>query len=104
MEYHKLVRDRIPDIIKAKGGNYVAREAGPEEFLVKLKEKLREEVEEFIASESREEMADIYEVIDALLKEKNMDEADVVAAQKQKREERGGFEKRIILESSEDKK
>lgn len=99
-----MVRDRIPDIIKAKGGTYVAREAGSEEFLTKLKEKLREEVEEFIASESQEEMADIYEVIDALMVEKNMDEAAVIAAQKRKREEKGGFEKRIILESAEDKK
>lgn len=98
------MRDKIPDIIQAKGDTYVARVADDkEEFLTKLKEKLREEVEEFGMSASLEEIADIYEVLDALMKEMGVDKTEVLAAQDRKREERGGFEKRIILESSEKK-
>lgn len=103
MEYRKLVRDKIPDIIQAKGDDYVARVADGEEFLTKLKEKLREEVNEFVASGDSEEVADIYEVLDAMMKEMSIDKEAVLAAQRQKRKDRGGFEKRIILESSEKK-
>lgn len=81
MEYHKLVRDKIPDIIEGHGEKYVARVAGDEEFLVKLKEKLREETEEFIASGSSEEIADIYEVLEALMKEMKIDKAAVLSTQ-----------------------
>jgi predicted house-cleaning noncanonical NTP pyrophosphatase (MazG superfamily) len=103
MEYHKLVRDRIPDIIQAKGDKFVARIAGQDEFLVKLKEKLREEADEFIASGSPEELADLYEVIDTLMAEMNIDKKEVLEAQEKKRGDRGGFAKKIILESSEKK-
>ncbi|OGY97874.1 MAG: hypothetical protein A2855_02260 [Candidatus Liptonbacteria bacterium RIFCSPHIGHO2_01_FULL_57_28] len=104
MEYHKLVRDKIPAIIEKNGGKYVARVAGEEEFLAKLRDKLKEEVEEFLASSKSEEIADIYEVLDALMKAMKADKNEVLAIQKQKRQDRGGFEEKIILESSEDKK
>jgi len=99
-----LVRDKIPAIIEKNGGKYVARVAGEEEFLAKLRDKLKEEVEEFLASSKSEEIADIYEVLDALMKAMKADKNEVLAIQKQKRQDRGGFEEKIILESSEDKK
>ena len=99
-----MVRDKIPAIIEKNGGKYVARVAGEEEFLAKLRDKLKEEVEEFLASSKSEEIADIYEVLDALMKAMKADKNEVLAIQKQKRQDRGGFEEKIILESSEDKK
>ena len=99
-----MVRDKIPDIIEGHGEKYVARVAGDEEFLVKLKEKLMEETEEFIASGSSEEIADIYEVLETLMKEMKIDKVAVLSTQRQKRQEKGGFDKKIILESSEKKK
>ncbi|MFZ2279040.1 MAG: hypothetical protein WAW39_14640, partial [Prosthecobacter sp.] len=62
-----------------------------------------EEMEEFIASGSSEEIADIYEVLDTLMGEMKIDKTAVLSTQQQKRKEKGGFEKRIILESSEKK-
>ena len=100
MRYNKLVRDFVIDIIKARGQTALWHVATEEEYHQKLKEKLSEEVSEFSENPSLEEMADIFEVITALLTERGWALEDVVALQKKKREERGSFEKRLILEES----
>lgn len=100
MKYEKLVRDNIPDIIRKKGGNPVTHIAESEEYWQKLKEKLLEEVREFCDAENIEEMADILEVIDAILDHKGFDHGELVRVKDKKAEERGRFKKRIILDES----
>jgi len=100
MEYNKLIRDKIPEIIKGKGGNPVIHFADDNEFWVKLKEKLQEEVGEFIKDENIEEMADILEVIDAICEFKNFDRNKLEEVKNKKAEERGKFKNKIILEES----
>ena len=94
--YNKLVRDYIPEIIKAKGGTYEdLRIASPEEYKEELIKKLGEEAKEFGAEPSVEELADVLEVLEAL---KTLPEyANVEEIRLKKRAERGGFDKRIIL-------
>jgi len=100
MKYNKLVRDKIPEIIKSKGGVAITHIAGDAEYWQKLKEKLQEEVNEFIEAENIEEMADILEVIDAIFNYKKFDEEDLKRVKEKKADERGKFDDKIILEES----
>lgn len=100
MKYNKLIRDNIPEIIKNKGGNPVTHIADDAEYWEKLKEKLLEEFEEFKADESAEEFADILEVMDTIREYKKFDMGEINKIKIKKAEERGKFEKKIILDES----
>lgn len=99
--YNKLVRDKIPEILDQKGVLYEKRIASEEEYKTELIKKLSEEAQEFLESEgSIEELADVLEVLESL---KSLPEyQEVEQARLTKREERGGFERRIILKGEKD--
>ncbi len=100
MKYDKLVRDKIPEIIKKKGGRAKTHVADDKEYEQKLHEKLREEVDEFLQQPNEEELADVMEVLDAIIRLHILDKKKVQAIQKEKAEERGRFEKQIILDEA----
>ena len=64
--YNKLVRDNIPDLIRENGETPVIRTLDDGEYAACLAEKLREEVEEFLADSNLDELSDILEVLEAL--------------------------------------
>lgn len=100
MKYNKLVRDKIPEYIKSKGGTPITHVADETEYWSKLKEKLLEEIEEFRKDESVEEFADILEVIDAIADHKNFSIEEVQKIKEKKAEEKGKFKDRVILDES----
>ncbi|MDP3975220.1 MAG: nucleoside triphosphate pyrophosphohydrolase [Candidatus Jorgensenbacteria bacterium] len=97
-KYNKLVRDRIPAIIKGKGEIAVTHIASEEEYRTKLKEKLREEVEEFSKDVNTDELADILEVVYALADSISLSREDLEKIRDTKARERGAFKERIILD------
>ena len=104
MRYDKLVRDKIPEIIKKKSGKPKFHIADKDENLEKLFEKLNEEVNEFLKAKDEEELADVVEVMDAIFDAFvdyfKLDRKKVKRIQAKKAKERGRFKKRIILEEA----
>lgn len=97
----KLVRDKIPEIIASKWEECEYHIASEEEYFKSLLEKVLEEAWEVSKAENdmelKEEIADLYEVIDTLIKNKNFSRDEILEIQKAKREKKWGFEKKIIL-------
>lgn len=96
-KFNKLVRDHIPEIIEKNGQTAHVAVLEDEEYEKALEEKLKEEVNEYISDNSVEELADILEVLDAILQFRNITWEDVMDAKKKKKEQRGGFDKRLFL-------
>ena len=96
----KLVRDLIPRIIEESGRTPVTSVVTGDDLIQALKDKLREEAQEVFdapADKVIEELADVQEVIAALISELKIDEQELKQVQDAKREERGGFTSGIIL-------
>lgn len=95
--YHKLVRDRIPQIIEAQGDSCVTEVLSPEAYLPALEAKLDEELAEYRADGSPEELADLLEVIYAIAAARGCPAECLERIRMEKRRHRGGFEQRIFL-------
>ena len=97
----KLVRDKIPEIILADGKKPITRILDTEEYLEELDKKLNEEIAEYQADKSIEEMADVLEVLFAICDARGHSMEELMAVREAKREKRGGFEKRIFWSGNE---
>jgi len=100
--YNKLVRDKIPNIIKKDGVKCNIHVADDKEYRLKLSEKLREEVEEFIEKPSAEEIADVLEVVETIARLNGIGLEEIKEQKIMKKNLRGGFGKKIILESTDE--
>lgn len=101
MEFNKLVRDNIPDIIIKNGRIPITHVAEIEEFEQMLLKKLREEVDEYLENPSEEEIVDVLEVLYMIYQIKGYDPEELEKKRKEKLKIRGGFIKRIILDKTE---
>ena len=97
MIYNKLVRDRIPEIIRAKGNTCQTRILSDQEYKIALDAKLGEELAEYFASHNAEELADLLEVIYACAALQSLSPADLERIRADKAAKRGGFKDKILL-------
>lgn len=95
--YNKLVRDKIPEIIEKDGKECVYEILDEESYMNMLNKKLREELCEYEESQDIEELADLYQVMEDIVKAKGYSIRDFQEIVCNKKESRGGFEKRILL-------
>lgn len=103
--FEKIIRDKIPDIMKKKNKQPVLRVLEGDDYILKLKEKLVEEMEEFMRAASPEEgcleLADMLEVIHALSTALGQSYESVEQQRIAKKNEKGGFEGGIYCTSVE---
>ena len=98
--FKKLVRDRIPAIIESNGEKCQYKVLNDREYLKALNKKLIEEMQEYLESGDVEELADLEEVLRAILKAKEVSYEQFEDIRKRKVASRGGFDKKIYLEST----
>ena len=104
--YGKLVRDNVPEHIRSNGEVPNTRVLDSEEYRRELLYKLIEEAEELRQAgfaptddEFRAKLADVAEVVDALMIEFTVSEDELSLLQEKKRSEKGGFKGKVFLES-----
>ncbi len=99
-EHNKLVRDKIPEIIRTSGNQCEVSTLNDAEYIEALCQKLVEEAQEAATAapdKLAEELADVMEVIDALFAATGIEPEKVREIQKEKRSQRGGFDNKIKL-------
>lgn len=95
--YNKLVRDKIPEIIEQGGNRCRIRVLSDGDYLRMVDAKLDEELAEYHADGSVEELADLLEVIYAAATARGCSREELERIRREKAEKRGGFEKRLLL-------
>jgi predicted house-cleaning noncanonical NTP pyrophosphatase (MazG superfamily) len=95
----KLVRDKLPEIIRSRGAEISEYIMEQDEYIQRLKNKLLEESEEVLDAQNlvelKEELADVLEVIASIAKAHDISLDEIRNIQEQKKLEKGGFDKRI---------
>jgi len=92
----KLVRDKVHEIYKFRE-TYTADDA---EFKRALKERLQDEVDKFMKTDSPEELVDIIEISHALAKTKGMSVEELEQLRVDKADKRGKFDHKTIIKNS----
>jgi predicted house-cleaning noncanonical NTP pyrophosphatase (MazG superfamily) len=105
--YNKLIRDKIPEIIKANGDEAKIRKLSDAEFKPELLKKLLEEVQEVATAADKQELikeiSDVLEVFDALIQHEQLDWIEIERVRTERKNKRGGFEQQLFLESTNEK-
>lgn len=96
-QYNKLVRDHIPEICRQNHQIAVTEVLDADSYQAALREKLQEEVQEFLESGKPEELADILEVADALAQLQNISFDALMEIKSEKARKNGGFQQRLFL-------
>jgi predicted house-cleaning noncanonical NTP pyrophosphatase (MazG superfamily) len=92
----KLVRDRIPEIIRQDGLEPVIEIASHEDYGEYVRAKLAEELEEYLSSGDVTEVADLVEVCFAAAALHGVSPDGLLAITRDKRQQRGGFDGRLV--------
>ena len=95
--YHKLVRDRIPDIIESSGNICVTEILSDDDYLHMVGIKLDEELAEYHKDQTVEELADLIEVIYAAAQARGYSTSQLDEIRAEKAASRGRFDNKILL-------
>ena len=102
MSYNKLVRDKIPEIIKNNNETPITRILNDEEYKVELEKKLLEEYQEVLKASGKDRLEELADMLEVMISLASLDDAtleDIIELADKKRNKRGGFKEKIFLES-----
>ena len=97
IRYNKLVRDRIPEIIKTTGKTCVIDILSDADYLKMVDAKLDEELAEYHNDQNIEELADLIEIIYAAARARGYSLEQLEAVRAEKAAKRDSFEKKLLL-------
>ena len=100
--YNKLIRDKNVEIMEKLGHKVEYEILNDERYNEELDKKLKEEVNEYLADYSVEEMADVMEVIYAMLDYRGMKMEDVEKVRIEKRNRKGACKNKVFLKTVEE--
>lgn len=104
--YNKLIRDKIPETIQARGSRCFTRRLTAKAFERALLKKIGEEASGVLAARTRRELiselADVIDVIEELQRLKRISAHELKTAQRANQQRKGGFKKRLFLTWSSD--
>ncbi|MBE5906116.1 MAG: hypothetical protein E7277_04870 [Lachnospiraceae bacterium] len=101
-EYYKLVRDKVPEIMKSEGAVVQYQIMEDKYYRQELFLKLREEARELMDDpHDIEEYADILEVLDCIMKLHGISFDAVMETKEKKRLQKGSFTEKYFLYHSE---
>lgn len=95
--YNKLVRDRIPEMIEQNGNSCITEILSDSQYQEMLDAKLTEELAEYQEDKSLEELADLLEVMWAVVRARGWTWEQLEQVRQEKAARRGGFEQKILL-------
>ncbi|MEB3342505.1 nucleoside triphosphate pyrophosphohydrolase [Okeania sp.] len=99
-EYNKLVRDHMPEIIRKSGIECETVTLSEREYQQALRQKIIEEAQEVATANNADlviEIADLLEVVDALLKSYGISRNQVRLEKDKKRASKGDFDNKTML-------
>ena len=99
IEYDKLIRDKIPEIIEQSGKKCIVEVMDNDTYIEYLDQKLNEELAEYQQDKSIEELADLLEVMYAVVAARGYSVEELERIRLEKAEKRGAFEKKLLLKS-----
>ena len=100
--YNKLIRDNNVKLMENKGCKVTYEILDDKRYGQELDKKLQEEVSEYLADYSVEEMADVMEVIYAMLDFRGITMEEVEKVRLNKRNLKGEFKNKIFLKDVEE--
>lgn len=94
---NKVIRDKIPEIIRSSGRECTLKSLDDETFLPELEKKLHEEIDEYIDSQDVEELVDIMEVVYRIAQLRGYSKAELERIRMQKQVNKGAFMRNLYL-------
>lgn len=99
----RVVRDRIPELVREAGHDVQFRSLSAEERPRFLKQKIANEARELLAADlakEKEEVADVLEALEAFILARGFERDDLRRVKEHKKKQRGGFERAFVVEAT----